>query len=137
MKTLYSMVRRCSRTRGQSLVEFTLILPILLLFVLGLFDLGYAVFINNTLASAAREGARAAVIQSNSVQVIQTRVNAAAPGLNLQPTIIPSGTRTFKSPVTVTVDYVYNPLTPLIGNIVGQQHLSATSVMIVEGVIEY
>ena len=39
--------RQAADERGQTLVEFGLILPIVLLFMLGLFDLGRIVFINN------------------------------------------------------------------------------------------
>lgn len=44
--------------RGQTLVEFALIIPIVLLLMLGLFDLGRVVFINNSLSDGARHGAR-------------------------------------------------------------------------------
>jgi Flp pilus assembly protein TadG len=43
--------------RAQSLVEFALILPILLLLIMGTFDLGRLFYIKITLVSAAREGA--------------------------------------------------------------------------------
>jgi Flp pilus assembly protein TadG len=44
--------------RGQSLVEFGLIVPIIVLLMIGLFDLGRIVFINNSLSDGARHGAR-------------------------------------------------------------------------------
>jgi Flp pilus assembly protein TadG len=44
--------------RGQSLVEFALIIPIVLILMLGLFDLGRIVFTNNSLSDGARQGAR-------------------------------------------------------------------------------
>jgi Flp pilus assembly protein TadG len=47
-----------SAERGQSLVEFALILPILVLLMIGLFDLGRVVFISNSLSDGARHGAR-------------------------------------------------------------------------------
>ncbi len=48
--------------RAQSLVEFALILPIFLLIVTGLVDLARAVWQENTLAYAAREGTRYAIV---------------------------------------------------------------------------
>ena len=51
-------LRRTDSERGQSLVEFGLIIPIVLLIMLGLFDLGRVVFINNSLSDGARNGAR-------------------------------------------------------------------------------
>jgi len=44
--------------RGQSLVEFALTIPIVMLLMVGLFDLGRVVFINNGLSDGARHGAR-------------------------------------------------------------------------------
>ena len=50
--------------RGQALVEFAFIIPIFLLVVFGLVDLGRAVFVNNSLAEAARDGARYGSVQA-------------------------------------------------------------------------
>lgn len=47
---------------GQSLVEFALILPIIMLILIGVFDLGRVVWINNTLSDGSRHGARHAAI---------------------------------------------------------------------------
>jgi Flp pilus assembly protein TadG len=124
--------------KGQSLVEFALVLPILLLVIFGLFDLGYAVFIKNMISNAAREGARTGIIISKTDADIRARVNAAAPGLNLTPTqvaITPPNKRKFDEPITVTVTYTYAPFTPVIGGITGSVPISSTSVMLVEGVI--
>lgn len=46
------------RQNGQSLIEFALSSVVLLLLVGGLVDIGRAIFINETLSNAAREGAR-------------------------------------------------------------------------------
>jgi len=46
---------------SQSLIEFALISPVLLLLLFGITDIGRAVFYYDTLSHAAREGARAAV----------------------------------------------------------------------------
>ena len=55
--------------RGQGLVEFALVLPVLLLIVTGLFDLGRAVWQENTLAYAAREGTRFAIVHGSTALV--------------------------------------------------------------------
>ena len=47
---------------AQALVEFALILPVLLLLILGLIDIARAVEEENTLAFAAREGTRYAIV---------------------------------------------------------------------------
>ena len=52
--------------RGQSLVEFALILPIIVLLLVGVFDLGRVVFTNNSLSDGARHGARHAAVDPRS-----------------------------------------------------------------------
>ena len=52
--------------RGQSLVEFALILPVLVLLLVGTFDLGHVVWTNDALANAAREAARYAIVHGGS-----------------------------------------------------------------------
>jgi hypothetical protein len=49
--------KRSLQTNGQSLVEFALIIPIVLLLVMGTLDLGRALYVKISLESAAREGA--------------------------------------------------------------------------------
>jgi hypothetical protein len=55
------MTRR-AKPRGQAMVEFALIFPIFILLLVGMFDLGRVVWVNNTLATAAREAARFAIV---------------------------------------------------------------------------
>lgn len=47
-----------TRSSGQTLLEFALVIPVFLLLLFGLLDIGRAVYINNALAQAAREAAR-------------------------------------------------------------------------------
>jgi hypothetical protein len=57
---------RRQRSRGQALVEFSLVFPIFMLLVFGLIDLGRLVYANNALSEAAREGARWGSVQARS-----------------------------------------------------------------------
>lgn len=59
---------RRNRTLGQSLVEFALILPVLLLFFAAALDLGRVFYANITLHNAAREGAFQAAVKPDSYQ---------------------------------------------------------------------
>jgi Flp pilus assembly protein TadG len=52
--------------RGQSLVEFALLLPLMILIITGLFDVARAVWEENTLAYAAREGTRYAIVHGTA-----------------------------------------------------------------------
>jgi len=59
--------RRFGRDEGaQSLVEFALVLPLFLLLVTGILDTARAVWQENTLAYAAREGTRYAIVHGAS-----------------------------------------------------------------------
>jgi hypothetical protein len=60
------MTRPYRDEEGQSLVEFALILPVFLLLAIGILDLGRAVFQVNTLAYAAREATRFAIVHGDS-----------------------------------------------------------------------
>jgi hypothetical protein len=53
------------REWGQELVEFALVLPVLLLLMYGIVEFGRVIFVYNTLANAAREGARCGIIASS------------------------------------------------------------------------
>ena len=55
---LSNKLRMKTRNQGQGLVEFALVLPVLLVVVFGVFDLGRAYFTTIILTGAAREGAR-------------------------------------------------------------------------------
>src|SRR6186997_3699952 len=59
------------RHRGQALVEFALVIPLFLLMLVALFDLGRAVFSYNTLTNAAREGARLAIVNQDLTSIIE------------------------------------------------------------------
>ena len=50
------------RGSGQSLVEFALVFPIIVLLVMAFMEIGRAVFAYNTIANAARQGARVAAV---------------------------------------------------------------------------
>ena len=57
-------MRRLFRRRdeGVALVEFALLLPILMMTLVGVFDVAFAAWQSNTLTSAAREGTRYAIV---------------------------------------------------------------------------
>lgn len=55
------MMRPTRRDSGQNMIEFALVLPLLMLFALGIVEFGIAVLAYSTVANAAREGARVGV----------------------------------------------------------------------------
>ena len=56
------MNKYCRNKRGQTLVEFALVLPIFLLFVMAICQFGLVFFTYLTANEAAREGARLTVV---------------------------------------------------------------------------
>lgn len=117
------------RARGASLVEAALVLPLVVLILLGGFEVGRVVNLDETLTNAAREGARwsampaAGTANLPAATAVQARVVAFAAGANL--TLDPSavtvnqavslsegGLATSFSQVDVT--YTYSVSTPLV-----------------------
>lgn len=67
------------RARGQGVAEFALVLPIFLVMVFGIIDLGRVVWANDNLANSAREGARYASVHGGSeLTTCQTGPNLAS-----------------------------------------------------------
>jgi hypothetical protein len=54
------------KPRGQAMVEFALVFPVFVLLLVGLFDFGRAIWVNDTLSTAAREAGRYAVVHGGS-----------------------------------------------------------------------
>jgi Flp pilus assembly protein TadG len=70
---------RHRHTLGQGIVEFALLLPILLLLIVGVFDLGRAFHALITITNAAREGARYGTLHASDEDgMVQAAVNEAA-----------------------------------------------------------
>lgn len=116
------------------MVEFALISMFLFMVMFATFDLGWGVYANNTVAIAARDGARKGIISSNSDSVIRTAVKNMAVGLNLQDGNIAIARTTSNGDdfITVTVTYTYTPLTPIIGKLLANMTLTGKATMYVE-----
>ena len=70
------------------MVEFALVIPIFMLILSGILDFGFALFNRMTVINAAREGARAAVMVSNTATIptvaeASARAAAANAGLTV------------------------------------------------------
>jgi Flp pilus assembly protein TadG len=82
-----SVVRRMQQfgrnERGQALVEFALVMPILLLLIMGVVEFGRAWNLQQTITDAAREGARRAVVYDPALTraeveaAIQNKISAS------------------------------------------------------------
>lgn len=109
--------------RGQSLVEFSLIAVVFFMLVLGIVDVGRAVWHYNALAQATREGTRYAIVHgANSTdpvgpgdaQAVTDQVEQFASGLDLSQLTVtpawPDGNNQPGNHVEVTSSYDYEPV---------------------------
>jgi Flp pilus assembly protein TadG len=77
-------LRRRRRTRGQSLVEFALVLPIFMLLLAGMVDFGLGLYSYMTIINAAREGGRLAATNCTATDCtgsVQTKTAASSNGI--------------------------------------------------------
>jgi Flp pilus assembly protein TadG len=130
--------------RGQSLVEFALILPIFVLVLAGLFDLGRAVYAYNTISNASREAVRVAIVNQTATDVqneaLKQGVSLGLSAADVTTTYAdPDGSGTLcLAPyslgcvATISVQYTYTAATPVISQIIGPFTMSATTEMPVE-----
>lgn len=113
---------RKRRELGQSLVELTLVLPVLLIILAGLLDVGRLYHAYVAVTDAAAEGARyASMNPSATADQIKRRASAASGGLILidedQVGVDPLDPSSSES-VTVTVTYPFEVVTPLVNAMV-------------------
>ena len=77
--TVMQRMRELQRSiRGQSVVEFAMVLPLMLVVMFLITEFGRALWIKNTLTQAAREGARQAVVGNVAPGAKHTVAAAAA-----------------------------------------------------------
>jgi Flp pilus assembly protein TadG len=116
--------------RGQSTVEFALVLPFVFLLLLALLQAGLMLRDHIVVAGAAREAAREAAV-SAELQRIEAAARRAAPDLDLMVRVNRGAKRGDSARVEVTA----RPTTlPLVGGIASGRKLSSTAVMRVEQV---
>jgi Flp pilus assembly protein TadG len=135
--------------RGQGLVEFALVLPLILLLIMGFVDFGRAIYAYNAVSNAAREGSRAAIVNQFAADVEQ-RASSQATALGIPASCAGAGQpgvcvsyappdATVVCPAiacvaTVTVTYRFAPLTPIISTVWPLITVSSTSKVPVESV---
>jgi Flp pilus assembly protein TadG len=148
----WSTRRRRSRaggSSGQSLIEFALVLPMLLVLVFGIVEFGNAWRHYQLITNTAREGARIAVLPSSTAtivdSVIDDRLNGSglyADSATVTLAILDFGDPNYSASAdTVTIQYDYNfvflgPIVDLMCSVFGcgqggftKVTLSSTSIM--------
>ncbi len=95
-----------SATRGQALVEFTLVVLMMLFLLIGIAEFGRAWMTRNILTGASREAVRIAAVQGNVVaargraDAILASANIVGASVGVSPSGVPFG--------TCTVNITYN-----------------------------
>lgn len=124
--------RRFARMRsdaGQATVEVALALPVLVMALLLVIQVGLVVRAQILVVHAAREGARAAAVGSAAGSAA-----ASTPGLDpSRVSVSAAGGGGPGSTVTVTVRYRAETSVPLVGSLLGDANLTASVSMRVEG----
>ena len=111
------------------MAEFAIVLPILLLILLAIFDVGRLVFAYNDITNAARNGARVAIVDQGGTNARDAAINGAGLGLPnsaVQVTYLKSDlSGACPAPyelgcvAKVAVSYQWQAITPIIGNLLG------------------
>lgn len=107
--------------RGQELVEFALVLILFLVVLMVIFDMGRAVYYYSAIHNAAREGARHGITDQNAGD-IQAFAQNVAVGLDIDPVV-----GITEDTVTVSIDYVFVPITPVLSLFAGENSITLHS----------
>jgi Flp pilus assembly protein TadG len=109
-----SSPKRRARTarRGAALVEFALVAPIFLAFVVGSIELGRAITVQEALTNASREGARVATLDGAMDSDVTSAVDTYLSGMSISganTTVSPDNPGTYPggTQVTVSVSIAY------------------------------
>ena len=135
--------RRGASSRGQGLVEFALVFPVMMLLLLAIFDGGRLVFAYNDITNAARVGARVAIVNQAAGAAVAATVNQATSlGLvNSDVTVTylkPDLSGSCASPyglgcvADVRVTFDWAAITPVIGSVIGPVTLTTETRMPIE-----
>lgn len=142
MKTMRKILKS---TRGQSMVEMAIMLPLLLLMFFYIFEFGLILGSYVLIHDLARDGVRAGVVGDNEA-AIETHIKAHAVFLDtnrievntyINDTLPDVYTdRKVGDSLTVRIDYDHNVISPFIGIVVGDSvHIPAEYTMRIERVV--
>lgn len=128
--------RLCRRhRRGATAVEFAVVAPVLILFILGIIEFGRAIMVQQALTNASREGARQAVLDGSTTANVTAVVTNYLSGGSIHGATVavspnPPSSAGFGQTVSVTVSVPFNQVswlpTPMF---VGGRTIRATSAM--------
>jgi Flp pilus assembly protein TadG len=118
------MMRLLKNQKGQALVEFAVILPLLLLLIMGIIEFGMMLNSYLTVRNVSREGARAGIVGSTNAEIENTIISTS-PNLEeskLTINITPAeGSRKSGDTLTVQLTYKYELIVPIISSLLGNE----------------
>ena len=141
------LICRRTRSRGQALVEFALVVPIFFLLLFGFIDIGRYVYTTTAYGQAAREGARYGSVEQWSFSCPGTVVTRSRKNCTEAVTLgrVPAGapapaTILYTCPATcragdlmsVTVAGTFNFFTPVITNLLGTPQVSQKTQVVIQ-----
>jgi Flp pilus assembly protein TadG len=119
--------------RGQAVVEFALVFPLLLLVCFGITEFGRAWMTMNILTSAAREGVRLAAVTAPDIPAVTQRVTDVCNAARVTPSLItvtPADPNDPNRRVSVTVETQFTVIPgQILGTFTGAFPLRTTSIM--------
>ncbi len=115
---------------AQTLVEFSLVFPIIVVLLMVIFDLGRAVYCYSSIYNAAREGARYGIITQNETGIINA-AKAKAIGLDKsQMNVSVSYPNIYQ--VEVQITYPFQVVTPIVCNMLNCNPLILHSISVMQ-----
>ena len=119
--------------KGQSLVEFVLLLPVFIILLFGIIEFGRLWETMNVLTSAAREGARVAAVTNPNVGAATGAAQNILSAANIQGATVTVSGPNAANEVVVTVNFNYTPITGSIIPGIGPFALTRSTTMYWEG----
>ena len=119
--------------KGQSLVEFALLLPVFILILFGVMEFGRLWEMTNMLTSAAREGARVAAVTTPDITKTTNAAQNILSAGNIQNATITVSGPNLDNEITVTVSIAYTPMTGFIIPNLGPYPVSRSTTIRWEG----
>lgn len=128
-----------TRTDGQGLTEFAIVMPLLIVILVGIFEFGRAWHVRQVVTNAAREGARTAVLPDVGADSVSAIIATYLTSANIDPldavvTLNIQNASGSPDEVTVSYDYDFGLMSSVVsllsgGSLPGMVTLTSTSVM--------
>ena len=119
------MKRHCSKSRGQATVEFALLLPVAVVALLVIVQIGLVVRTRVMLTHAAREGVRVAAVGGSDAEVTAAVVDAGS----LDPAQLKVAVTRDASVVRVLLVYEMQTDVSVVGAILNDPEMSSVAAM--------